>query len=263
MDEPRRDAPTVERIRVGVPTRAPSGDTFAYLVGDGDLLVDPAARTEALDAAVRRAGTGHVAVTHNHPDHVGAVADYADAFDLTVWARRGCVRAFREATGVTPDRTYLPGETIPVGDGVTVIDTAGHAPEHVAFGVADGLVTGDLAVAEGSVVVGAPHGDMRAYLTSLRRVHARDPARLYPAHGPVIEEPRATCERLIRHRLDREGRVLAAVRAGAETTDEILEAAYEKDLSGVRDLARATVLAHLEKLAVEDRLAWDGERATA
>jgi len=124
-------------------------------------------------------------------------------------------------------------------------------------------VTGDLAVAEGSVVVGAPHGDMRAYVSSLRRVHATDPDRLYPAHGPVIDDPRATCERLIDHRRDRERRVLAAVRDGAEDTDQILEAAYEKDLTGVEDLARATVVAHLEKLEVEGRVAWDGSRASA
>jgi len=124
-------------------------------------------------------------------------------------------------------------------------------------------VTGDLAVAEGSVVVGAPQGDMRAYVSSLRRVHATNPDRLYPAHGRVIDDPRATCQRLVDHRRDRERRVLAAVRDGAATTDEILEAAYDKDLSGVEDLARATVVAHLEKLAVESRVAWDGSRATA
>jgi len=40
-----------------------------------------------------------------------------------------------------------------------------------------------------------------------------------------------------------------------------VDAAYEKDVSDVRDLARATVRAHLEKLAVEGHVRWDGERA--
>jgi glyoxylase-like metal-dependent hydrolase (beta-lactamase superfamily II) len=143
------------------------------------------------------------------------------------------------------------------------VDTPGHAPEHVAFGTGDGYVTGDLLVAEGSVVVGAPAGDMRAYLTSLRRLHARDPDRCYPAHGPVIEDPRGTCRRLIDHRRRRERRVRQAVNDGARTADEVLEAAYEKDVSAVRELARATVVAHLEKLACEGAIRWDGERATA
>ncbi|PSP41884.1 hypothetical protein BRC66_02285, partial [Halobacteriales archaeon QH_2_66_30] len=55
--------------------------------------------------------------------------------------------------------------------------------------------------------------------------------------------------------------VLAAVERGARTPDEIVERAYDKDVSHVYDLARATVVAHLEKLAVEDAVRWDGARA--
>jgi glyoxylase-like metal-dependent hydrolase (beta-lactamase superfamily II) len=250
----------VERIPVRAPTRAPGDETAAYLVG-GSLLVDPAGESAALDAAVAAADPSHVAVTHHHRDHVGGVAAYADRCDLAVWARRGREDEFADATGVTPDRTFRPGDSIPPESGVRVVDTPGHAPEHVAFEVPSGVVSGDLAVAEGSVVVGAPSGDMRAYLTSLRRLHAATPDRLYPGHGPVVEDPRATCERLIAHRLAREARVVAAVGDGARSPDAILDLAYEKDLSGVRDLARATVVAHLEKLAVEGRIAWDGSRA--
>jgi tRNA A-37 threonylcarbamoyl transferase component Bud32 len=72
-----------------------------------------------------------------------------------------------------------------------------------------------------------------------------------------------TCERLLAHRLDREARVLAAVRDGAETVPAVTDGAYEKDISAVRDLAEATVRAHLEKLAVERRLQWDGARVAA
>jgi ribonuclease/clavin/mitogillin len=249
----------IERVSVPVDTRAPTGDTNAYVVGrGGGVLVDPADRTDDLDAVADRAD--HVVVTHHHPDHVGGVADYAD--DRTVWARVGRTEAFTAATGVRPDRTFAEGTTIPTDEGdVTVLDTPGHAPEHVAVSTPDGLVVGDLAVAEGSVVVGAPEGDMRAYLTSLRRVRALSPDRLHPGHGPVVHDPEAICDRLIDHRLDRERRIQAAVDEGHETLDAVLEAAYDRDLSGVRDLARATVVAHLEKLAVEGRVQWDGQSA--
>lgn len=249
----------VERFSLSVPTRAPTGATSAYVSTGGDgIVIDPAARDDDLDAAVTE-GVEHVAVTHHHPDHVGAVADYATEFDLTVWARYGREASFESATGIAPDRTVKPGEQITRG--VSVVDTPGHAPEHTAFVLPDGLVTGDLAVAEGSVVVGAPEGDMRAYLTSLRRVHAANPERLYPGHGPVIDTPRATCARLIAHRRDRERAVRAAIEDGNRTLDEIVEAAYDKDISAVYDLARATVLAHVEKLAVESKITFDGERA--
>ncbi|NUC72724.1 MBL fold metallo-hydrolase [Haloterrigena sp. SYSU A558-1] len=257
----------VTRYAVPVATRAPTGETNAYLLGDDPaVLVDPAARSDALDRLVAEREVAHVVVTHTHPDHVGAVAAYADETDATVWARYGRADRFRDATGCEPDRTLAPGTTIPLGDDrIRVLDAPGHAPDHVALEAGRGgpICCGDCAVREGSVVVGAPEGDMRAYVTTLRRLWARNPPALHPGHGPAIDDPRATLERLLDHRYRREREVLEAVEGGADTLEEILEAAYEKDLTGVRDLARATVRAHLEKLAVEGRLEWDGERAAA
>ena len=253
----------IRRVPVATATTAPSGRTNAHVVGQSAcLLVDPADRTGDLDAALADRDVCHVALTHHHPDHTGAVADYAREWDLTVWARAGRESAFEAATGIAPDRTFGPGGTLPVVGGVEVLDTPGHAPEHVAFRTGDVLLSGDLALASGSVVVGAPEGDMRAYLSSLRRVAARNPARLYPGHGPVVDDPRATCRRLLAHRRDREHRVLAAVQAGRESPGEIVEFAYDRDVSGLVALARATVVAHLEKLAVEGRVRWDGTRAS-
>ena len=258
------------RIPVATPTRAPTGRTNAYIIPGADaVLIDPATPSDELADAIVEHDVSHVAVTHHHPDHVGGVSEYADEFGLTVWARTGRTSDFRAATGVSPDHTFSPGETVPVAGGVVVLDTPGHAPEHVGFllstdsGDRADLFCGDLAVATGSVVVGAPEGDMRAYLSSLRRVIATKPTRMLPAHGPVIHNPEERCRQLIQHRLQRERRVYQAVLSGNETPDEILEGAYEKDISAVRDLARATVVAHLEKLAVERKLSWDGSRATA
>ncbi len=260
----------VQQVSVPTETLAPTGATNAYVVGDDEaILVDPANRTADLDAAVASASVEHLLVTHAHPDHVGAVAHYADSCDATVWARAGRERRFERATGVAPDRTFREGTAI--GDATdddsapteaTVVETPGHAPDHVALATDDAMLTGDLVVSAGSVVVGADEGDVRAYLSSLRRLYAKNPGRLYPGHGPAIDAPRAEIERLIRHRLDRETDILAAVRDGATTLDAILDAAYDKDLSGVRDLARTTAAAHLEKLAVERKVEWDGERAT-
>lgn len=268
----------VTRIAVSVPTGAPSGATNAYLLGkEGALLVDPALRSDELDSAIAEQSVDHIAVTHHHPDHAGAVREYADETGATVWARRGRERSFTAATNTSPDRTFLGGTTIETGDGrVRVFDIPGHAPEHVGFEIEDGdengnrketgtereLLVGDLAVASGSVAVGTPDGDMRAYLGSLRRVHAHDPDVLYPGHGRAIDDPKTTIRDLIDRRLDREQRVREAVESGAATVPEITDDAYEKDVSAVRALAEATVESHLEKLAVEGTVAWDGTRAS-
>ncbi len=242
-------------IAVPTDTLAPHGATNAYVVGN--VLVDPAGRTDELDRAVEDT-VEHVLVTHTHPDHVGAVSHYAATCDTTVWARQGREARFESATGIEPDRTFRGGTTV---GPLTVLETPGHAPDHVALEGEAGILTGDLVVAEGSVVVSAGEGDLRSYLTSLRRLYARNPETLYPGHGPVIDEPRETIRRLIDHRLEREKRVRAAVLAGARTLSEITDTAYDKDISGVREFAEGTVAAHLEKLAIEGDVAWDGERA--
>ncbi|WP_435152731.1 MBL fold metallo-hydrolase [Haladaptatus sp. DFWS20] len=243
-------------IPVPTDTAAPHGTTNAYVVGS--VLVDPAGRTDELDRSVEENEIEHVLVTHTHPDHVGGVAHYAEACDATVWARQGREGRFETATGLTSDETFREGTEI---GSLTVIETPGHAPDHVALEGRDGVLAGDLAVKEGSVMVAAGEGDLRAYLTSLRRLYARNPDALYPGHGPVIDEPRETIRRLIEHRRTREKRVRSAVLSGASTLGEITDSAYEKDISGVREFAERTVAAHLEKLAVEGDVDWNGERA--
>lgn len=242
----------IRRFPVPVATSAPTGTTNAYLVGD--LLVDPAARTDALDDAAE--GANHVAVTHTHPDHVGSVAEYADS--RTVWALSGHEGRFEEATGVEPDATFLEGDRLA---GLTVLETPGHAPDHVALSTGEAAICGDLATAEGSVFVGGEGADMAAYLDSLDRLRDLDLRVLYPGHDEPIEAPENRLEGLIEHRLERERRVRTAVESGNHGVEAIRDVAYEKDLSGVEELAALAVEAHLEKLAAEGELEWDGEHA--
>lgn len=253
----------VDHVPVPITDRVPHGQTNCYLFGtDQALLIDPPARSDNLDALLADREVDSLAVTHHHPDHVGGVAHYADRLDATVWCRTGREAAFESETGVSADRTFREGTVINADRPVTVLDLPGHTPEHVGFEAGGSLVAGDLVIAEGSVVVGDPEGDMRAYLSSLRRVYARAYDVVFPGHGPTIDEPQVVCERLVRHRYGRERRIVEAVAGGARNLSEITDAAYGKDISAVRGMAVATVQAHVEKLAAEGRLAWDGARAT-
>ena len=74
----------------------------------------------------------------------------------------------------------------------------------------------------------------------------------------MVWDPRAKLDEYIEHRLDRERRVLEALDAGARTRDELLDRAWDdvdfESVPYLRFAAAATLEAHLEKLAEEDRL---------
>lgn len=248
----------VRRVQIPVDHPVPGGRTNAYLLGEEPVLIDPAGSLDELESDPE--SVAHVAVTHTHPDHVAGVADLRETTDATVWSLGSHRDRFRQQTGIEPDRTFRPGDTL--GDsGVTCVYLPGHAPDHVAFLFEGAAALGDLAMEDRSVMVGHPDGDMRAYLSSLRRLRQLPIETGYPAHGSPIHEPAARFRELIAHRLDRERRVEQAVSDGAHNPEAIVEGAYDKDLTNAEEAARRTVEAHLEKLAVEGRVGWDGTTA--
>ncbi len=147
---------------------------------------------------------------------------YARETGATVWARRGRASAFEAATGSTPDRLFSGGTTIPTGAGpVTVIDTPGHAPEHVAFAT-DGAVSPAT-----SPWPRAPSSSARPRATfGPTSRHCGDSTREAPTccsgPRPANRDAAGDLARLIDHRLARERRVRDAVHDGAATLDEIL-----------------------------------------
>ena len=259
---------TAEITRVSVPTDtvAATDQTNAYLIdGHESLLLDPAARHSDVDAAVADCMPDHITATHCHPDHIAGLTAYAFETDATVWAPVGYENRFAQSTGVYPARTFREGHRV---GPATAIETPGHASDHTAFEVDldDGrtaIFTGDLVVDGGSVVVGGPDADMADYLDSLRRVREREPDVIYPGHGPVIDDPIDAIDRLVDHREQREQAIIDAMAANAEEVDEIVDRAYEKDISDVYDLARKTVVAHIRKLDSEGRVRWDPETEQA
>jgi glyoxylase-like metal-dependent hydrolase (beta-lactamase superfamily II) len=259
---------TTEITRISVPTDtiATTDQTNVYLVdSDEPLLIDPAARHSKVDAAIADCQPAHITATHCHPDHIAGLTAYAFETDATVWSCVGYENRFAQSTGVYPARTFRDGHTV---GPATVIETPGHASDHTAFEVdlEDGrtaIITGDLVVEEGSVVVGGPDADMAAYLDSLRRIREREPDVLYPGHGPVIDDPIGAIDRLVSHRAAREQSILDVMANSAEEVDEIVDRAYDKDISEVYELARKTVIAHIRKLDSEGRVRWDPETEQA
>jgi ribonuclease/clavin/mitogillin len=106
----------------------------------------------------------------------------------------------------------------------------------------------------GTVVIDPPEGNMIRYFESLRRLLALPKlSSLFPAHGPAVGSARIKIQEYIDHRIMREEKILAALRAGASTPSQIVEAAYTDVSPAMYWLAERSTMAHLEKLKEEGR----------
>jgi endoribonuclease LACTB2 len=261
---------------VRTPTKPPATHTNCYIVGSREVvIIDPASpyeeEQEALAATVddllREGRTiREIILTHLHPDHIGGV--HALLRHLEGNVRVAAHRLTAEALdGSIPiDRLIedeelieLPGEPALA---LRAMHTPGHARGHLCFYEerTGALITGDNIVGLGSVLIDPPEGDMRDYLRSLERLRSLPHLTvLFGAHGPAIGSPRAKIEEYIHHRLEREAKILAAVREGARTAAEIVERVYTDVHPKAHAMARRAVLAHLEKLEADHLVAPDGE----
>jgi glyoxylase-like metal-dependent hydrolase (beta-lactamase superfamily II) len=212
-----------------------------------------------LEKALEGARLAQVVVTHGHGDHAsGAPAIEARFGGAQFLKRPWSERDSKWAVSWSP---IDDGDVIEAGDtSLAVVHTPGHAPDHLCLWHADTrvLFCGDLAIEGGTVWIPPRlQGDMAAYLWSLERILAMRPARMYPAHGGVIEEPERLLRTYLRHRQDREEQVVRALRRGHSTPATIAARIY----AGLNDAAIAmgveTVTAHLMKLQIEGRATVD------
>ena len=63
-------------------------------------------------------------------------------------------------------------------------------------------------------------------MASLERLRAENPACIYPAHGPKIEDGKAKIDEYIAHRHDRERQIVAVLENGAAHPMDIVKIVY-------------------------------------
>lgn len=248
--------------------------TNTYLVGSADggewAAIDPgpldAAHVEALLAAAPGPIT-RIFVTHTHSDHSPA-ASLLKARTGAATLGRVAAHPDRQDLGFVPDEPLAGGERIAVAAGTTlrVIHTPGHASNHLCYLLEEEktLFTGDHVMQGSTVVINPPDGDMAAYLASLRGLaELADGAIdwLAPGHGFLIDRPRRAFEAIVRHRLQREAKVLDALGAlGPATPQALLGRVYADVPPGLHVVALRSLLAHLLKLRDDGAAAESGGR---
>jgi glyoxylase-like metal-dependent hydrolase (beta-lactamase superfamily II) len=210
---------------------------------------------DALSEALTGIRLAQVLVTHAHVDHASGAPALHAQFGVTRFRKLPWPE--RDAWWRVHGDPVHDGEAIPAGDtDLVAVHTPGHSPDHLCFWDESSrtLFGGDLAIKGSSVWIPASHGgNLAAYLGSLERVLALNPARVLPAHGGVIENPAAVLRAYIDHRREREAQIVDALRAGDSSPEAIVKRVYQDLRESLVPLAKESVIAHLLKLQHEGR----------
>ena len=225
----------------------PTGNNTYLLPGRPSVLVDAGvgdpAHVDAIEAALGGAPLDLLLVTHGHMDHAAGAPALTRRWPGMVIRGGGVGRPLNDA------EVFAAGGTT-----LRAVHTPGHAPDHFCFldETTRDLYSGDLARIGGTVVIPASRGgSLSDYLASLRKVRALEPARLLPAHGPVVSRPAELIDEYLAHRAAREGQIIAALAEGCTTVEDLVARIYPSLSPSLRPAAEETVRAHLAKLQAD------------
>ena len=250
-------SPMVRRIVAHNPGMMTGPGTNTYLVGIDEIaVIDPGPDEDAHLDAIAGCGGDRIrwiVLTHTHEDHSPGAAGLKKRTGADILAfGPGQGRGKARLDGTLADNAVIEATEFHL----TALHTPGHASNHLCYLLNEErtLFTGDHIMQGSTVVISPPDGDMATYLASLERLKAIRPRLRYiaPGHGHVIDDPLATIQATIDHRLAREAQIAQAVQArGSTTIADLVDEIYADVAPELHPVARRTVWAHLRKLADE------------
>ena len=262
--------PQLFRITASNPGMMTGPGTNSYLLlsqNRNAIIIDPgptlAIHQQALGRALASLGAQlhWILCTHSHLDHSPGARALQAEFGGTIGGLPAPNTAGQDPT-YTPDFQCHHSQVLELDDlHLGVIHTPGHASNHLCFHwpAARLLFTGDHIMSGSTVVIAPPDGDMAAYINSLAMLLEMELNWLAPAHGGLIERPKEAILTLIRHRQQREAKVISALKSlGSATLDSLTVRVYNDVASSRHGIARRSLLAHLNKLQMEGRVDYSG-----
>lgn len=246
--------------------------TNTYIVRSSDLssvaLIDPGpellSHKKALEDAIDCATLTAIVLTHHHYDHSEMLGTAHE------WAPGVPIYAVDEtfARGVPALGSLEPeGHVIEFGshadDKLTLIPTPGHTLDSISVIHGKTLFSGDTILGKGTTVIMYPEGSVGQYLGSMSLISDLVDDSIdviQPAHGPVVEDPRAIVDYYISHRHERLEQVQKAVdnvgrieteTSGAISQDyagQVADLVYSEVPDNLRPAVLSSVSAQLEFL---------------
>ena len=253
-------APGVRRLVAPNPGMMTGPGTNTYLIGEDEVaVIDPGPAIAAHLDAIQDQSPGPVRwilVTHTHPDHSPAAMPLAEKTGAELMGIPAPEGKVQDKT-FKPDRRLGDGDLLETGEFVLrAVHTPGHASNHLCYRheAQRMLFTGDHIMSGSTVVIDPPDGNMKHYLESLERLKTLNLAALLPGHGSQINNPEDAVNQLIEHRLNREAKVVAALRDHPDLDlMGLTPYVYDNVDASLHRLASRSLLAHLLKLEAEKR----------
>ncbi len=258
----------VRRITAPNPGVMTGPGTNTYLVGNDEVaVIDPGPLLDSHVEAILEAGAGKIqwiVTTHTHPDHSPAWKPLREATGARVIGAKPWDDMFQDDT-FEPELEVEHDQLLQTSEfTLRAIHTPGHVGNHYCYLVEDEgmLFTGDHIMSGSTVVIVPPSGDMKAYIDSLRLLLDYPINSMAPGHGAVIDDPEAAVDWLIKHRLQREQKVVDGLQQlGTCSLDALVVQVYDDVDPGIHHMAKLSLTAHLIKLQREGRADQDEHEA--